>query len=310
MNYTLPMNIHSAVYTFSCFAEGHVGMDIERNENAKKRINKSNSISELNIIKDYFIRLRAKPTLYDLKKKEDEPYACVLHVPCGTHFIGCNPNKAFDEMKALGYSGVDSQFLHRSGKVRNKLARWNFNVGDRHQDADIPNGKNTLYNFNELPAVNDIRKGINTMAKKTGIQHMMNLLAEANVYYDDTCGIRYHGDEERQDSPVIGVNFGEDRYLCYRSFFKHRFHGEEFKLLLQHGDMYFMSTEAVGIGWLRKTHQKVIFRHRAGSKKFLDKHDKELARRDAKKDEKAAKRKAEKRKRDAMKNFAVKKKKL
>ena len=75
--------------------------------------------------------------------------------------------------------------------------------------------------------------------------------------------------------------------------------------------MYFMSTEAVGIGWLRKTHQKVIFRHRAGSKKFLDKHDKELARRDAKKDAKLKekeKKKAEKRKQSSMDTFVKKRK--
>ena len=26
------MNLHSAVYTFSCFAEGHVGMQVEKSQ--------------------------------------------------------------------------------------------------------------------------------------------------------------------------------------------------------------------------------------------------------------------------------------
>ena len=45
-----------------------------------------------------------------------------------------------------------------------------------------------------------------------------------------------------------------------------------------------MSEHAVGIGWIRKTHQQVIFRHRAGSSRFLERHDRELEKRDAKKD--------------------------
>lgn len=292
------MDIHSAVYTFSCFAEGHVGMDIEENQSVKDGKNKAMTKEELIKVQDYFKTLGASPVLYSLKKMDKEPDAFVLHIPSGVQFIGANPQDTFDEMKALGKDGMDSQFLHRSGKIKNKLARWNFNVGDRHQDADIQNGKNTLYNFTELPSVHAIRIGLNKIASHNEMDHMKDLLAEANVYYNDTCGIRYHGDEERDGSPVIGVNFGEDRYLCYRSFFKHRFFGEEFKLKLCHGDMYFMSEEAVGIGWLRKTHQKVIFRHRAGSVRFLEKHDKELKRRDAKKDAKLKEKASKKRQRD------------
>ena len=33
----LPMNLHSAVYTFSCFAEGHVGMQVEKSQLSYKR---------------------------------------------------------------------------------------------------------------------------------------------------------------------------------------------------------------------------------------------------------------------------------
>ena len=37
-----------------------------------------------------------------------------------------------------------------------------------------------------------------------------------------------------------------------------------------------MSKYAVGVGWLKKTHRCVIFRHRAGSELFLSKHDNEI----------------------------------
>ena len=280
------MDILSAVYTMSHYAEGHVGMSIENSERCKKGFNKSVTNKEIDIIAEYYKKKGATVTVINLKKHPEEPDARVLFIKNGIQHMGISSDSLFKEMKQLGVEGMDRAFLHRSGKVRNKLARWNFNVGERHQDADIMNGKNTLYEFSELPEVNSLRGAVDKMSKELEMPHLQGLLAEANVYYNDTCGIRYHGDEERPDSPVIGCNLGEDRFICFRSFFKHRFFGNEFRIKLSHGDMYFMSEEAVGIGWIRKTHQKKIFRHRAGSKRFLDKHDKELARRDAKKDEK------------------------
>ena len=284
------MLIHSAVYTLSHYAEGHVGMDIEESETAKKGLNKAMSNEDLKRVAEYLRAKGATATMVNLKKSPDEPDARVLFIKNGINWIGADREKVFNEMRSLGKDGMDTRYYNSRRKmVQNKLARWNFNAGDRHQDADIPNGKNTLYHFDELPELGKIRQGINKMADQLKMPHLNGLLAEANVYYNDTCGIRYHGDDERPESPVIGCNLGEDRFICFRSFFKHRFYGNEFKVKLSHGDMYFMSEEAVGIGWIRKTHQKVIFRHRAGSARFLLKHDKELARRDARKDAKKRK---------------------
>jgi len=314
------MPIHSGVYTFSCFAEGNVGMNIEQNECAKRGENKANTAGELQKMADYYQRLGATTELYALKKRPEEPEALVLLVREGSlalsrHLavtrgreVGANvASRALMEMRQLGVEGMDREFLHRSGKVYKKHARWNFNVGDRHQDADIPRGKNTLYNFTEMPVANELRQGINLMAEELGFPHMHDLLAEANVYYDGVkCGIGFHGDEERDKSPVCGVNMGEERKLCFRSFYKHRFFGEEIPITLKHGDMYFMSEKAVGIGWCRKTHREVIFRHRAGSAAYLAKNDKELARRNAKKDAKAAEKKRKREEAAAAKTRAKK----
>lgn len=86
-------------------------------------------------------------------------------------------------MKALGKNGMDKQYkCYRTNKIKSKHARWNFNVGDRHQDPDIKNGKNTLYNFDKLPFLNKIRKELNNLADLTKIDSLHGLLAEANVY--------------------------------------------------------------------------------------------------------------------------------
>ena len=65
----------------------------------------------------------------------------------------------------------------------------------------------------------------------------------------------------------------------WRPFFKHRIVGEETMIKLSPGDIYAMSKSAVGVGWMRDTHKRIIYRHRAGSKTFLQRHDTELKKR-------------------------------
>lgn len=284
-----PMNLHSAVYTFSCFAEGHVGMQIEKSKSVIAKTNKALDVQDLQRIKFAFEKRGSKPVLHTLKTREEEPDAFVLHVPSSDAELA---NKAFDEMKSLGLGGVDTTFLNtRRNKVMNKLARYNFNIGDRHQNPDIANGKNTLYSFEEMPCARRLRQSLSGLAGKLKLPQMKGLLAEANLYYNDTCGIRYHGDEERPASPVIGMNFGTTRYLDFQSFYRHAPLGPEHRITLNHGDIYFMSKHAVGLGWCKDTYKRAIFRHRAGSMRFLMKHDKELEARARRKLEKRAKKK-------------------
>lgn len=106
-----------------------------------------------------------------------------MHAKNGIKTLGVSPDDLFNEMKALGKNGMDYQYkCYRTNKIKSKHARWNFNVGDRHQDPDIEKGKNTLYNFHELPFLNIIRKGFNNLADLTKIESLRDLLAEANVY--------------------------------------------------------------------------------------------------------------------------------
>ena len=291
----LPLELESAIYTFSCFAEGHVGHEIELSESARKKENKALEKEDLEAIEKEFKREGAVTKMYCLKTHEEEPDAFVLHIRDKFEAVPYSENiteQAYDELKSLGKGGVDTTFFcTRRKKELNKLARYNCNVGDRSQDPDIANGKNTLYSFDEMPWAKRIRNSFDHLAKKLNLPQMKGLLAEANLYYNSTCGIRYHGDEERPESPVIGVNFGNTRYLDFRSFYKHAMFGPQHRIELNHGDIYFMSRHAVGIGWCKDTYRRVIFRHRAGSLRFLMKHDKELEARARRKLEKRAKKK-------------------
>jgi len=283
-----PLELESAVYTFSDYAEGHAGHEIELSESARKKENRAMNLKDLKRLTSWFESKGAKPVIHYLKTKAGEPDAYVLVVPSSNSKAA---TEAFTELKSLGKGGIDTTFLNtRRKKVMNKLARYNINIGNRHQNPDIANGKNTLYSFTEMPCANRLRKCLDCLGDDLNLP-IKGLLAEANLYYNDTCGIRYHGDEERPDSPVIGVSFGATRYLDFRSFYRHAPFGPQHRIALNHGDMYFMSRHAVGLGWCKDTYKRVIFRHRAGSLRFLEKHDKELEARARRKLEKRAKKK-------------------
>jgi len=230
----------------------------------------------------------------DTPQEQHEPKAWVLHIPAGTSALGTlqeDPHaeewskSLFLEMNERGHDGVDKEYFNkRKGKIEMKRSRWTYHVGDRDQEPDIPKSTYRMYSFDTLPYVAKVRQGFDTLARRTEIRSLENMMAEASVYYDNTCGIGYHGDDERPNTPVIGVNMGESRFLTFRSFFRHRFLGEEIRLQLNTGDMYFLSEEAVGVGWIRDSYRRVIFRHRAGSERFLTKHDVEMVKREKKKD--------------------------
>lgn len=297
----------AGVYTFSTAVEGNVGAQIIKNDTAKNGLTRALSKEDLHTIQSKLggdiIQLNQVEYADDFTGAKEQD-AWVLHVPQGIEKLaklsGVEIEDNIDELLFQEMNSVthDSTYLNtRKNKVEQKRARHNFNVADHSQDPCIEKGINTLHNFKDMPHLNSVRNGISALAKELDIPTIDQLYAEANVYMDKTCGIRYHGDNERKDSPVIGVNMGEPRIIMWRSFYKHRFHGEEIRIDLQPGDVYIMSEHALGIGWQRNTHKEVIFRHRAGSPFFIARHDNELIRRDKKKDIVAANREEKKKKR-------------
>tara|TARA_B100000902_G_scaffold389422_1_gene436539 strand:- start:270 stop:1289 length:1020 start_codon:yes stop_codon:yes gene_type:complete len=282
MAYSKP--IHAAVLTFSCFAEGHVGMKIEQNQIAKDGKNKPLYPHDLRAIAKKLNTTADRCMTYNLGTGQDgEPVAEVMVLKDGMLMLDVDKDKLLYEIQNIPIA--DKQMLNtRQNKVMNKHKRHNFNIGDKIISADIANGQSTLYNFNctFLSEAKKLRDAFTNLAP--GDHTMKNLLAEANIYYADEykknnyCGIGYHGDAERPRSPVIGCNVGNTRYLSFRAFYKNRyFNDHETRIKLEHGDIYFMSGHAVGVNW--KKSAQVVFRHRAGSLKFLEKDDKDRQRR-------------------------------
>jgi hypothetical protein len=66
---------------------------------------------------------------------------------------------------------------------------------------------------------------------------------------------------------VIGVRVGASIPLHYQWFHEGKAVGDRVKLMLNHGDMYFMSEKATGFDWKRK--KPYTLRHAAGAAKFL-----------------------------------------
>ena len=265
-------------------------MKIEKNQIAKEGKNKPLYLHDLKAIATKLttstLRLihpdRCKTYVLNIKGSV-EPVAEVLVLKDGMRMLGVDKDELLNQIQNI--PTVDKQMLNtRQKKVMNKHKRHNFNIGDKIIEADIAKGQSTLYNFkcSFLSEAKKLRDAFTNLAP--GDHTMKNLLAEANVYYKDEyktnnfCGIGFHGDAERPRSPVIGCNVGADRYLCFRAFHKNRYFNDcETRIHLQHGDIYFMSEHAVGCNW--KKSSQVVYRHRAGSLKFLAKDDKDRARR-------------------------------
>ena len=104
-----------------------------------------------------------------------------------------------------------------------------------------------------------------------------NLLAEGNYYYEvkkkkkedwieGRCGIGQHGDAER--SIVIAARLGATFPLEYNWFLKSKPIGKRMHVDLHHGDLYAMSSKAVGRDWKKKLIPTL--RHAAGAKKYLN----------------------------------------
>ena len=87
--------------------------------------------------------------------------------------------------------------------------------------------------------------------------------AEGNRYTFGQ-GIGFHGDTERKI--VIAVRLGDTIPLHYQWYFKSNPIGERCELILNHGDIYFMSEKAVGCDWRRRVIPTL--RHAAGSSKY------------------------------------------
>ena len=154
---------------------------------------------------------------------------------------------------------VDSEALMR-GSVKNKHARHNNVIADFSQAPDIAKGKGTVVPFSKYEALRKVRN----MAA-VWMQQDHPLVAEQNRYFDtSTCGIGWHGDAER--AVVWGLRVGEAAKripLMFRAWHRGSPVGPKTTIWLQPGDVYVMSSVAVGTDW--KCSSRVTWRHAAGA---------------------------------------------
>jgi hypothetical protein len=252
------MHTSTITITFGEKVENHIG-----NQQIGNYIEDGITYSQLEMIKKGFDNKGYQCELIDLQKVlsakikeniENIEKAGILVIKnfANTFLKDENAsNKLFHDLTALDW---DKKCL-MDGKVKNKKARYNLCFADFSQEPNYEAGKGKVYNFSELEILEKIRKCMNKIAR-------MTLNAEGNYYYDkNKCYIKFHGDTERKI--VIGLRLGATFPLFYQ-WFKNDIAIIEhpIEINLEHGDLYIMSSKAVGNDWKNKN----IFtlRHAAG----------------------------------------------
>ena len=151
-------------------------------------------------------------------------------------------------------------FDTRRQKVLNKHARANVCYGKNGRASDFENKKGTIVGFDQSPLVERLLRVVEILMNDK------DLIVEGNQYDDvDKNGIGPHGDTERV--LVACLRVGEAMTMKFGMFNDCLMKGKSFKTIINGGDLYFMSEEAVGAEW--KYRSKWTWRHAAGAKKYL-----------------------------------------
>ena len=249
--------------TFGDVAENHKGM-----QKIGKFAEKGFNLNDLNRAKYWFYEKGCNCKLVNLswllpeEAQTKENVAYILLVKGGVNALLGDENGAnalFLEQDELEKD--TKAFMY--GRVVNKYARHNLCFGETHQDPNYEKGEGTIYGFDEVPLLSQIRAKLGEVMGECGV----DLQAEGNYYYDlKKCGIGYHGDTERKK--VIALRLGASIPLSYRWYIRNKNDGNQMNINdLDHGDLYIMSEKATGFDW--KSSSKYTLRHAAGSDKFI-----------------------------------------
>lgn len=161
----------------------------------------------------------------------------------------------------------------RRGVVLNKLARENIVfLKGREQSPDYENKKGTIVDWTKLRDFNRVLEELFELINSVTEGKAEGLIAEGNRYRKNKVvkgkkkkvnnGIGWHGDAERRKVVCICIG-GVNYCMKWQWFHKHRpLNSEPFELLLNSGDVYIMSEEAVGQKW--KSSSIYTLRHCAG----------------------------------------------
>ena len=256
-------------FTFGDFAENHVGMQQIGKKGDEEKRKKGTmtggglTLEELKIVRDVMEKRGLKCIIYDLgkllldlEKAEDHDAAYILIVK--NYLSKDKANKLYIEQNSIEW---DKRFWNaRMKKVQNKRARYNLVYSDKAQTAEFEKGKGTIVPWDAIPNLRAVRDDLSSC----GVEKMEGMVAEGNAYYNNTTGIGWHGDAERE--LVVALMVGKPMSLCYNWWFQHRSKGPKFETTLRHGDLYLMSAKAVGTDWMKKNIWTL--RHSAGNPKY------------------------------------------
>lgn len=155
----------------------------------------------------------------------------------------------------------DSKYYSvKHGRVVNKNARHNVCFNKEGRAPNLEKGMGTIVGYDSVPYLKYVWE---QLGKLIGYS---NLIIEGNKYYDvDKTGIGWHGDTERKI--VIGLRLGASMPLVFRAYHKNQIISPKIELILNSGDIYFMSEKASGNDW--KKSSLITFRHAAGSEKYI-----------------------------------------
>lgn len=247
------MECPTITITFGDQAENHVGM-----QKIGQLADSGFSLEDLSQAHKYFTDKGYVCELINLGDglpsdvSGEEAYVLIVRNGC-SHWV--NPDDFIAEQLMLDW---DTKAKMR-GRVVNKRARYNLCYAHTSQDPDYLQGKGRIISFSDVPLLSTIRNGLSTVLGKKAAY----LMAEGNLYYDPAkCYIGYHGDSERRK--VIAVRLGSSMPLYYQWYFQTKSIGKRMKFILHHGDLYIMSSKAVGFDWKKRS--ITTLRHAAGTK--------------------------------------------
>ena len=118
---------------------------------------------------------------------EDKMEVIRLHKDVQDALVGLVPNfckdienDLRDELMGLEW---DRKVLMR-GRVVNKHARYNLCFANFEQEPDYKYGRGRVYNFSDLPRLNELRKRVHEYIGSIGYDiDISELIAEGNFYY-------------------------------------------------------------------------------------------------------------------------------
>lgn len=247
--------------TFGDQAENHAGMQ-KIGEEAEEGFELEDLIAMKVQLEDLGVKCRIiylNPYMGEVEGSSEVEDAYVLVAENALDKLVDGGSDAFMEEQRI-LEKDSKAFMY--GRVVNKKARHNLCFGEEDQEPDYQAGKGRIVAFRRVRLLSELKeKWYGLLGEKAE-----GLVAEGNYYYDvNKCFIGYHGDGERRK--VIGVRVGESFPFYYQWFRKSAPVGGRVEIRLGHGDVYVMTSKAVGTDW--KLRSRLTLRHCAGFAKVL-----------------------------------------